>query len=147
MYYRFPIEFVAGGFAILALIGIAFLGALLAGGGPPLAWALAVGMVGFASFVVYWLSQSVYELIVQNGTISWRSLRAHGSCPISDLGKVRPTWNGAAARVDTRSTRTLSVVVVSPRLPSFMRSLADAYPQLDLWTSGYVGLRWPSGRR
>ena len=140
LYFRFPVEFSIGMATIFLLVGVGLLGSLAVRGGPPIAWLIGVGMAGAAAVWLWGSCRAEYELVVAHAQLTWRSLRRSGSCPIASVVRVRPSANGASAALTLDTGRILRVPVTSDFLP-FARGLADAYPRLDVWTSGYSGFK------
>ena len=140
LYFRFPVEFVVGMAIVFMLAGVALLGSLIAMGGPPIAWLIAGGVTCGAAGWVYWFASAEYELLVAHAELTWRSLRRRGRCPITNLVKIRPSANGLSAALTLDSGRSLRVPVTSDFLP-FARGVAEAYPDVDVWTIGYGGIK------
>ena len=140
LYFRFPVEFSIGMATIFLLVGVGLLGSLAVRGGPPIAWLIGVGMAGAAAVWLWGSCRAEYELVVAHAQLTWRSLRRSGTCPIASVVRVRPSANGASAALTLDTGRILRVPVTSDFLP-FARGLADAYPRLDVWTSGYSGFK------
>ena len=140
LYFRFPVEFFIGMSTIFLLGGVGLLGSLAARGGPPVAWLIGVGMASVAAVWLWRFCSAEYELVVAHAQLTWRSVCRSGSCPIASVVKVRPSETGALAALTLDTGRILRVPVTSDFLP-FARGLADAYPHLDVWTSGYSGIK------
>lgn len=143
LYYRFPIELFTGEGAILGVSFLALVVAVIVGGGPPAAWLIVLGGAGFSTLWLYWFSTSDYELVVEGNKLSWRSMRGSGSVQVSDLIRVRPRLYGSTAWIEVSGGRPLRVPITS-NFPRFVTDLAGASPDLDAWTSGYLGV-WRPG--
>ena len=103
--------------------------------------AFTIAFTSFGLWVLYALLFRVpYELVMHDGTISWRTKLRSGSTSIAEIQSVRPyQFAGRGIEIDFKDGRTL-IVLIRPGFNAF----AD---QLALWVRPGVVVDLGEGRR
>jgi hypothetical protein len=128
--WLFPIASVVWAFVDVVLIVLAFTSA-----GPPV-WfvVLWLGVTGWIGFNFLW--RIPYEVLVEDGHLTWRGFFRTQSVPMSDITRLSLAMTGNMQIVERRDGSKLRIAVMQGYGP-FIRSVVEAYPDIPIAVGRY----------